>query len=418
LRITYQIDILQKKHKPEYQTARIKGRHSMSFDEPINRIGSHCVKWDMMEKLYGVSPETGLAMWVADMDFRPPQVVQDAVQAMADHGLYGYFGDDSKYIAAIQWWMKARHGWDVARETIFTTHGLVNGTGLCVDAFTAPGDGVILLTPVYHAFARVIAGAGRKVVECKLAQNAGRYEMDFVAWDTQMTGSEKMLILCSPHNPGGRVWSVQELQGVADFCVRHDLILVSDEIHHDLVFPGQKHHIMANVAPEISDRLVMMTASTKTFNIAGCHTGNVIIADPKLRARFAERMNALGISPNSFGMHMVTAAYSPEGAEWLDGLMGYLAENRRLFDEGINAIPGLRSMSMDATYLAWVDFAGAGMTAPEFIARVEKTAGIATNHGPSFGAGGESFLRFNIATTRANIIDAVARMQAAFADLQ
>ena len=277
----------------------------MSFDEQIDRVGSHCVKWDMMEKLYGVSPRTGLAMWVADMDFRPPQVVQNAVQAMADHGLYGYFGDDSKYIAAIQWWMKTRHGWDVAKETIFTTHGLVNGTGLCIDAFTAPSDGVILLTPVYHAFARVIAGAGRRVVECKLAQNAGRYEMDYTTWDAQMTGTEKMLILCSPHNPGGRVWSVQELQGVADFCVRHDLILVSDEIHHDLVFPGQKHHIMSNVAPEITDRLVMMTASTKTFNIAGCHTGNVIIADPKLHARFGERMNALGISPNAFGMHMV-----------------------------------------------------------------------------------------------------------------
>ena len=390
----------------------------MSFDEQINRVGTHCVKWDMMEKMYGVSPQTGLAMWVADMDFRPPQVVQRAVEAMAEHGLYGYFGDDSKYTAAIQWWMKTRHGWDVARETIFTTHGLVNGTGICVDAFTAPGDGVILLTPVYHAFARVIAGAGRSVVECKLAQNAGRYEMDFAAWDDQMTGAEKMLILCSPHNPGGRVWSVEELRGVADFCVRHDLILVSDEIHHDLVFPGQKHHIMANVAPEITDRLVMMTASTKTFNIAGCHTGNVIIADPKLHARFAERMNALGISANAFGMHMVTAAYSVEGAQWLDGLMGYLDGNRKIFDDGINAIPGLRSMAIDATYLAWVDFAGAGMTAPEFIARVEKTAGIAASHGPSFGAGGETFLRFNIATTRANIIDAVARMQAAFADLQ
>ena len=390
----------------------------MSFDEQIDRVGSHCAKWDMMEKLYGVPAQTGLAMWVADMDFRPPQVVQNAVEAMADHGLYGYFGDDSKYIAAIQWWMKTRHGWDVAKDTIITTHGLVNGTGLCVDAFTAPGDGVVLLTPVYHAFARVISGAGRQVVECKLAHSAGRYEMDFATWDAQMTGTEKMLVLCSPHNPGGRVWTEAELKGVADFCVRHDLILVSDEIHHDLVFAGQKHHIMANVAPEIADRLVMMTASTKTFNIAGCHTGNVIIADPKLRARFNERMNALGISPNAFGMHMVTAAYSPEGAEWLDDLMAYLDGNRQIFDAGIDAIPGLRSMSLEATYLAWVDFTDAGMTAPEFIDRVEKAAGIAANYGPSFGAGGETFLRFNIATTRANIIDAVARMQAAFADLQ
>lgn len=390
----------------------------MNFDEQINRIGTHSSKWDLMEKLYGVAPQTGLAMWVADMDFRPPLVVQRAVEAMVDHGIYGYFGDDSKYLAAIRWWMKTRHGWDVAPEWIFTTHGLVNGTGLCVDAYTAPGDAVVLLTPVYHAFARVIKGAGRDVTECKLLQRSGRYEMDFETWDTQMTGREKMLILCSPHNPGGRVWTLAELQGIADFCQRHDLILVSDEIHHDLVFPGHKHHVMANAAPGISERLVMMTATTKTFNIAGCHTGNVIIADPKLRAVFAQRMNALGLSPNSFGMHMVTAAYSPEGADWLDALLGYLDVNRQIFDAGINSIPGLQSMPLDATYLAWVDFSGAGMTAPEAILRVEKTAGIATNYGPSFGAGGDSFLRFNIATTRANVVEAVTRIKAAFVDLQ
>jgi cysteine-S-conjugate beta-lyase len=242
--------------------------------------------------------------------------------------------------------------------------------------------------------------------------------MDFAAWDAQMTGTETMMILCSPHNPGGRVWTREELQGVAAFCVRHNLILVSDEIHHDLVMPGHKHHVMANVAPDIADRLVMMTATTKTFNIAGCHSGNVIIADPALRARFAARMNAMGISPNAFGMHMATAAYSPEGAAWLDALMVYLDGNRRAFDAGINAIPGLRSMALEATYLAWVDFSGTGMTAPEFIARVEKGAKIAANYGASFGAGGETYLRFNIACPRAQVIEAVARLQAAFADLQ
>ena len=177
-------------------------------------------------------------MWVADMDFRPPACVQAAVEKMASHGIYGYFGDDAAYLDAIRWWMATRHGWDVAREDIFTTHGLVNGTGLCLQAFTQPGDGVVLTTPVYHAFARTIKAAGRKVVECLLRNDGGRYEMDFAAWDAQMTGAERMFILCSPHNPGGRVWTAEELRGVADFCKRHDLILVSDEIHHDLVFPG------------------------------------------------------------------------------------------------------------------------------------------------------------------------------------
>ena len=390
----------------------------MDFDTPINRIGTHCVKWDMMEKLYGVPADGGLAMWVADMDFRPPASVQRAVEEMAAHGIYGYFGDDRAYLDSIRWWMQTRHGWTVEAGDIFTTHGLVNGTGLCLEAFTAPGDGVVLTTPVYHAFARTIKAAGREVRECQLSLVDGRYEMDFDAWDARMTGTERMFLLCSPHNPGGRVWTQAELRGVADFCKRHDLILVSDEIHHDLVFPGHRHVPMPLAAPDIADRLVMMTATTKTFNIAGSHTGNVIISDPALKAKFAARIMALGISGNSFGMMMTPAAYSPEGADWVDGLMAYLDGNRRVFDEGMAAIPGLRSMRLEATYLSWLDFSGTGMEPAEFIARVEKEARIATNHGASFGTGGAQFLRFNIATTRANVEAAVDRMRHAFRDLQ
>ncbi|WP_415184252.1 MalY/PatB family protein [Phaeovulum sp.] len=388
-----------------------------NFDEIICRLGTHSSKWDCMERLYGVSATEGLPMWVADMDFRPPMAVQRALEEMTAHGIYGYFGDDAAYLAAIRWWMKTRHDWAVENDWIFTTHGLVNGTAMCVDAFTRPGDRIVLMTPVYHAFARVIKAAGREVVECKLAQRGGRYEMDFDAWDAQMTGAETMLILCSPHNPGGRVWTVEELRAVAAFCKRHDLILVSDEIHHDLVMPGHKHTVMARAA-DITDRLVMLTAATKTFNIAGCHSGNVIIPDAGLRARFAQRMGALGISVNSFGMAMATAAYSPEGAEWLDHLVTYLDGNRKIFDAGINAIPGLKSMPLEATYLAWVDFSDTGMTKEEFTTRVEKIAKIAANHGLSFGAGGETYLRFNLATPRAHINEAVARMQKTFADLQ
>ncbi|MFC3085151.1 MalY/PatB family protein [Tabrizicola soli] len=390
----------------------------MSFDTPIDRTGSHCAKWDMMPSLYGLPPGEGLAMWVADMEFRPPQVVQAALEKMLAHGVYGYFGDESAYLAAIRWWMANRHGWEVAPEWIFTTHGLVNGTALCVHSFTQPGDAVILMTPVYHAFARVIKAAGREVLECPLALEDGTARLDLAAWEGLLTGREKMLILCSPHNPGGRVWTAEELRRIADFCVKHGLILVSDEIHHDLVFPGQKHLVMAKAAPDIADRLVMMTASTKTFNIAGAHIGNVIIADPALRKTFANTINALGISPNSFGMHMATAAYSPEGAAWVDDLMRYLDGNRRLFDEGIAGIPGLRSTPLEATYLAWVDFSGTGMTPAEVIERVEKQAKIATNHGAAFGKGGEAYLRFNLACPRPQVAEAVARLQHAFADLQ
>ena len=389
----------------------------MSFDEIIDRRDTHCAKWDKMEALYGVPRDEGIAMWVADMDFRPPQVVQQAVRDMTDHGIYGYFGDDSKYLNAIQWWMKTRHNWEIDPSWIFTTHGLVNGTAMCVDAYTNAGDGVVLFTPVYHAFAKVINAAGRKVVECELAMTDGRYEMDFDAWDAQMTGAEKMVILCSPHNPGGRVWTREELQGVADFAKRHDLVLVSDEIHHDLVMPGNTHIPMAHIEG-IKDRLVMMTATTKTFNIAGSHSGNVIIEDPDLRAKFGARMMALGLSANSFGLFMATAAYSPEGAAWVDDLVAYLDGNRQVFDEAVNAIPGLKSMKLEATYLAWVDFADTGMTRDEFTRRVQEDAKIAVNHGPTFGKGGDSFLRFNIATPRAQVQEACARLAKAFGDLQ
>jgi cystathionine beta-lyase len=390
----------------------------MDFDRVINRFGSHSVKWDMMEAAYGVPAQDGIAMWVADMDFQPPQCVQDAIAKMGETGVYGYYGDETDYRNAICWWMQNRHGWQVDPSWIFTTHGLVNGTAMCVDAYTKPGDGVVLFTPVYHAFARVIRAADRHVVECPLEQVDGLYRMNFDAYDAMMTGREKMIILCSPHNPGGRVWTRDELQQVADFAKRHDLILVSDEIHHDLVFSGHRHTVMDLVDPSIRDRLVMMTATTKTFNIAGSHSGNVIIPDDALRATFAGRMNALGISPNSFGLFMAEAAYSPEGAEWLDALIDYLEGNRKLFDQTINEIPGLQSMPLQSTYLAWVDFSGTGMARDEFTKRVEQDARIAANHGPTFGTGGDTYLRFNLATPRSVVETACARLKEAFADLQ
>lgn len=389
------------------------------FDEVIDRIGTHCSKWDDMQGAYGVAPdEGGLAMWVADMDFRPPRSVQRAVEDAARHGVYGYPGSNAPYHEAIAWWMKHRHGWKIDQGWILTASGLVNGVAMALDAYTQPGDGIIVMSPVYHAFGRVIRAAGRELVELPLAIRDGGYRMDWSRWETMLNGSERMLILCSPHNPGGRVWTEEELRDVADFCTRHDLILVSDDIHADLVMPGHRHRMIATVVPEIRDRLVTLTAATKTFNIAGAHIGNAIIADDDLRARFRAALMARGVSPGFLGMDMVAAAYSPEGAAWVDALVEYLDGNRRLFDDGVNAIPGVTSMPLQATYLSWVDFSGTGMSTAEFTARVEKSARIAANHGTSFGVGGDSFLRFNLATPRTRVVEAVARLQDAFADLQ
>ena len=390
----------------------------MVFDEVIDRRGTHSSKWDTMEELYGVSPDSGLSMWVADMDFRAPKIIQEKLHGINSHGIYGYYGDYKEYNNSIKWWMKNRHNWEIDTSWIFTTHGLVNGTGLCIDAFTKPGDGIILFTPVYYQFSNLVEAARRKVVECPLKLIDNHYHFDFVAYERNLSGDEKMVILCSPHNPGGRVWTKNELQEVAKFAKKHDLVLVSDEIHHDLVYPNKRHTVMPIADPSVCDRLVMMTATTKTFNIAGAHSGNVIISNPNLRQKFSERIKALGISPNSFGLFMATAAYSPEGAQWLDELLHYIDGNRVIFDREVNKIPGLSSMPLEGTYLAWVDFSGTGMEEEEFIYRVQEKAKIAVNHGSTFGTGGEKFLRFNLATPRTLVVEATKRLKDAFSDLQ
>ncbi len=388
-----------------------------NFDENIDRRNTHSAKWDVMEAVYGVSPEDGLSMWVADMDFRPPHALTDTLHAMVDHGVHGYYAPDTSYKAAVCGWMQRRHGWAVQPEWISTTHGLVAAVALALQAFTEKSDSVILFTPVYHAFAKMINNNERVILEAEMAVENGRYELDLETLEASLTGTEKMLVFCSPHNPGGRVWSVEELRAVADFCVKHDLILVSDEIHHDLVFAPNKHTMMALAAPEIADRLVTLVAASKTFNLAGGMTGSVVISDEDLRARFAKAHQAAGASPNRFGMMMTEAAYN-EGEPWLEELLAYLTENKRIFDEGVNAIPGLQSMNLESTYLAWVDFSGTGMEMPEVIDRVQTRAKIAANYGDTFGKGGDNFLRFNLGCPRAMVEDAVSRLQKAFADLQ
>ncbi|MEZ5478354.1 MAG: MalY/PatB family protein [Thiolinea sp.] len=384
----------------------------MNFDELIERRNTHSMKWDMMSTLYGVDPRNGLPMWVADMDFRPPESVTQALQTQVTHGVHGYFGDETEHRQAIVDWMSTRHRWTPDPSSIFTVHGLVAGTALAVQAFTQPGDAVILFTPVYHAFARVIKANGREVLEAPLMNEAGRYYFDLEALAAQLTGRESMLIFCSPHNPGGRVWSAEEQRAVAEFCNAHGLVLVCDEIHHDLIYAPARHIPMPLLAPP-ETRLVMLTAGTKTFNIAGGLTGNVIIADEAMRQTFARTHMASGTSPNLFGTLMATAAYQ-HGAAWLDALLPYLDDNRRLLDEVVNALPGWASMPMESTYLAWVDFSGTGLSAEQVQHKVQQEAGIAASHGAAFGQGGESCLRFNFATPRSRVEEAMQRLMACF----
>ncbi|MEM9715725.1 MAG: MalY/PatB family protein [Pseudomonadota bacterium] len=387
------------------------------FNEIIERRGTNSAKWDNMEMLYGVSPDDGLAMWVADTEFRPPEALDKAVKAALDHGIYGYYVDPVDYPNSIAGWMERRHNWTIDPSHIMTTIGIVNAVSLALQSYTQPGDGVIIFTPVYHAFARIIKTMDRKLIECELKNDNGRYVYDWDAYDAQMDGSAKIVILCSPHNPGGRVWSAEELRDFAAFCERHDLLLVSDEIHHDLAFSGHKHIPTEVACPDSIDRLITMTAPSKTFNLGGLHTGNVIIRDDALRAKYKQTMSALAIGTNTLNMKITEAVYN-HGADYADALVAHLETNAKIFDDGINAIPGLKSMKLEGTYLSWVDFTDTGMSREEFTDRVQSRAKIAANHGPTFGTGGESFLRFNIAMPTATIEEAVSRMGDAFSDLQ
>lgn len=390
---------------------------TIDFDEIINRVNTHSDKWDSMQAHYNVSPHDGIPMWVADMDFKPPQAVADAVNDMCAHGVYGYYGDDTSFRNALVDWMQRRHDWTVQPDWIVNTHGLVNALSLAVHAFTDIGDSVVIFSPVYHAFQRLIKANDRRVVESELVLDDGRYFMDLDALALQLQGDEKLMFLCSPHNPGGRIWTQDELRALITFCAERDIILISDEVHHDIILDGNEHHVLAKIAPEFEANLITLAATTKTFNLAGSMLGSVIIENEMLREQFLKAHKAAGTSLNRFGMIMSEAAYK-HGDEWLDALRLYLAENNRIFAEGIRRIPGLTIMPLEATYLTWVGFADTGMSEDEFNHRVTQKARIAGNFGRSFGAGGDGFMRFNLATRRALVVEAVGRLQDAFADLQ
>lgn len=390
---------------------------TIDFDTPIPLRGTHSQKYDGMARFCGVDAPDALSMWVADMDFRPPEAVTQALQAELDRGVYGYFGDDSTTRKAVCDWMSTQHGWSFAPEDILFTGGVIAGLSVTLEAFTDPGDEVILFTPVYHAFARKVAARGRKVHESFLRLEDGAYVMDLDLLQSQLTDRHKMVIFCSPHNPGGKLWSAAEIQDLAAFCLKNDLILVSDEIHMDLTFPGEKHLVSAVAATDVTPNLVTLTAASKGFNLAGGETAVIIATDPSIKARLLPAYASVGGSPNRFGMLMTEAAFT-HGHEWSKAVRQYVADNFALFRDGLNAIPGVSVMDMPSTYLAWVDFAGTGMDAAEIENRVAKQARIAVNAGPSFGSGGETFKRFNLAMPRALVKEAVDRMQAAFADLQ
>lgn len=389
------------------------------FDRVIERRGTHASKWDNMARLSGISAPDAIPMWVADMDFAAPPGVTAALTAEVGRGTHGYYADTGSWAAALADWMARRHGMKVEPATVSPTPGIVAGLGLILQAVTAPGDEVVVFPPAYHAFRKIILANDRRILDAQLVERQGRYAMDLDALRDMVTPKTKVVFFCSPHNPGGTVWSAEEIRGLAAFCAEHDLILVSDEIHCDLVFDGAKHTPTLSAAPEVADRLITCVAATKTFNLAGAHVGACIVTNPELKRRLDARIAASGLgSYNLFGMVATEAAWRT-GEAWLDALLPYLKKNRDMLDARIQAAaPGARSMRLDATYLAWVNFSGTGLTAKDVAARVADRARIFASPGPQFGPGGDTWLRFNFATPRPMLEEALGRLEDAFADVR
>lgn len=374
---------------------------AFDFDEVIARRGTHASKVDGLAQRYGIDDPDVIAMTVADMDFRAPPAVNEAVRAAAEHGVHGYFGDDVAMKQSVIDWMATRHGWTPEPDWISPCQGLVSAIGLCLQAFSEPGQGVVVFSPVYHMFGNVVRANGRPLVESELKLVQGRYEMDLERLGAELPPDTRIVLLCSPHNPGGRVWTEAELRELAQFCIERDLLLISDEIHHDLVFAGATHHVTAKVAPEVRDRLVTLVAPSKTFNIAGGQVGFAVISNPELRQKLQRVNAAAGLgNPNRIGALMATAAYA-HGGDWLDALLPYLAGNRdRLNSALAERIPGVRPMPLDSTYLGWADFSALGLSADELFRRCVEVGKVAPHKGAIFGSGGDGWLRFNFALPR------------------
>jgi cysteine-S-conjugate beta-lyase len=389
------------------------------FDRVIDRRGTHASKWDMMTKLSGISAADGIPMWVADMDFAAPPGVTEALSADVNRAVHGYYADTGSWAAAASEWLARRHGLKIDPAWASQTPGVVSGLGLILQAVTEPGDEVVVFPPAYHAFRRIIVANDRRIHDAQLVLRQGRYEMDLEALGASLTPRTKIVFFCSPHNPGGNVWSVEEIRALATFCAERNLILVSDEIHCDLVLNGARHTPTLSAAPEIADRLITCVAATKTFNLAGAHVGACFTSNPVLKAKLDARIMASGLgSYNAFGMIATEAAWRT-GEAWLDALLPYLAANHDLLNTRIErAAPGARAMRLDATYLGWVDFSGTGLPAADVAARVKDRARIFASPGEQFGPGGETWLRFNFATPRPILSEALDRLDDAFRDLR
>lgn len=384
------------------------------FDTPIDRTHTWSIKHDF-KKENGKADDI-LPLWVADMDFRSPDSVVEALKKAVDHGIFGYSRADESYFDAVAAWYQKRHHLTLQPEWMTCTPGIVFALSIAVRAFTQEGDAVLIQPPVYHPFSRAILRNKRTLVENSLVLKDGHYEMDLEDLEQKVLDEHvKLMILCNPHNPVGRVWTREELTALADICLRHHVYVISDEIHGDFVWQGHEQTPYASISEEACLHSMMCTAPSKTFNLAGMATSNLFIPDPEMRRKFRSELLDVGQeNMNRLGLFACRAAYEG-GGEWLDQLIGYLAGNLALVrDFCKNRVPQIQLVEPEGTYLAWLDCRELGMTDDELMAFFSDEAKVWLDPGTHSGEQGSGFMRFNLGSSRSVIAQALDQIEAAW----
>lgn len=382
------------------------------FDTVIDRRHTHSLKWDRCGTAFGL--DDVIPLWVADMDFAAPPAVVEAVERRAAHGAYGYASVPESFWESALGWLRRRHAWEVDRRWLGRAPGVVPALSLCVNAYTQPGDSIIVQTPVYYPFFRAVEKNGRRLVRNPLVADGQTYRMDLVDFERKIDDRTRLVILCSPHNPVGRVWRREELEAFADICVRRALYVVSDEIHMDLTLPGFTHVPLATISPAIADRTVTCVAPSKTFNTAGLSMSLIVASNTGLLARYTAEFEAAGlIIASLFGAVALEAAYR-HGDEWLDQLREYLAANVDFTDRFLRErLPELRFIRPEGTYLALIDCRRLGMGQKALDEFFLRTARVYFDSGPWFGEETEGFVRINLACPRQTLTAALERIERA-----
>ena len=390
---------------------------NINFDKTVNRKNTDCLKYDFA--LRRGMPEDVLPLWVADMDFKTSSYIEDALIERTKHAIFGYTETRDEYFAAVQGWMKRHHNWDVKRQWLVKTPGVVPALAFAVKAYTNEGDGVLIQQPVYYPFSEVISDSGRKIVSNDLVLGEdNKYHIDFELFDEMASRPQTtMLILCNPHNPVGKIWDRETLARIGDVCMRHHVIVVSDEIHCDLTAAGKEYIPFASVSEACRNNSVMCIAPTKAFNLAGLQTSAVVVPDRFLYNKVNRGLNTDEVAePNSFAVQAAVAAFT-HGADWLDALRGYIDNNRRITAEFIEKeIPDITYVPSEATYLLWLccgDITGDSRELAEFI---RHDTGLYLSDGAQYGRGGEEFLRLNIACPRSVLEDGLNRLKQGIED--